>query len=233
MLPIQHAAAVLDAVASKTDKVILFFSCGKDSLALLDMCSKRFKEVHLVFMYFVKNLDHINRYLVFAKYKYSNIVVHEVPHWNLTYILRGGLYCEANPDQKIMKLIDVDESIRIKTGINWSIFGMKKADSMNRRIMLKGYDLEAINYATQKAYPLSTWKDAEVLRYVQMNGLPEPINYEGKKRSSGVGFDLDVFLYLRKNYPNDLHKILTQFPMSERILFDHDEKERKKSQFKQ
>ncbi len=109
--------------------------------------------------------------------------------------------------------------MQLKTGIEWTLYGMKKADSMNRNLMLRGYELEAINEATKSAYPLSLWKDKEVLRYIELNRLPKPIDYEGKKRSNGVGFDPDVFLYLRKYYPGDLQKILIQFPM---ILFDYD-----------
>lgn len=62
------------------------------------------------------------------------------------------------------------------------------------------------------------------MRYIEINKLPKPINYGNKKNSSGVGFELEVYLYLRKYYPNDLKKILSVFPLSEKILFDYDNK---------
>lgn len=40
------------------------------------------------------------------------------------------------------------------------------------------------------------------------------------KASSGVGFDLDCFKWLEKNYPSDLEKIYKVFPLSKRILFE-------------
>ena len=90
-------------------------------------------------MYFVKDLEHVNKYLRWAAAKYSNIKILQVPHWNLTYILRSGLFCVPNPKVKILKVADVDEAIRIKTGINYSFYGMKKADGLNRRLMLNSY----------------------------------------------------------------------------------------------
>lgn len=221
---LEQTELILSTVRKKTNKVVLFFSCGKDSLALLDLCSKEFDQVVCCFMYFVKDLQHINTYITWAENHYPNVKCIQYPHWMLTTILRGGVYCNPQPNIKILKLNDIDEAIRLKTGINWTIYGFKKADSMNRRLMLKTYDLEAINYATGKMYPLSGWLDKEVLRYLEINRLPAPINYEGKKRSNGVGFDLDVFLFLRKYWPGDLQKILVQFPQSGRLLFDHDRK---------
>jgi sulfate adenylyltransferase subunit 2 len=127
------------------------------------------------------------------------------------------------PDIKLLKLTDIDESIRLQTGISWTIYGMKKADSLNRNLMLRGYEEQAINNKTQKVYPFSVWKNGDVLRYIKMNRLPEPIQY-GKKKSNGVSFDIDVFLYLQEHYPGDLQKILTAFPMAEQILFEYGNK---------
>jgi hypothetical protein len=65
------------------------------------------------------------------------------------------------------------------------------------------------------------WKNGQVLQYMKMKGLPEPVRY-GKKASNGVGFNPECFVYLREHYPNDLEKILTAFPLSEKILIDYD-----------
>lgn len=170
-------------------------------------------------MYFVKDLEHIDKFLNWAKAKYNNITILQVPHWNLTYILRSGVYCVANPNIKLLKVADIDNAIRIKTRLSYSFYGMKKADSLNRRLMLNTYE-EAIS-ETNKIYPLSDWTNKEVLAYMKAKGLPEPVRYS-KKASGGVGFNEDCYLWLRENYPNDLQKILKAFPMSEKILWDYD-----------
>ena len=95
---------------------------------------------------------------------------------------------------------------------------------MNRRIKLRLYELEAIS-TTNNVYPLSNWRDGDVLNYIQRNKLPKPINYGKKKnRSVGVFFDTDVFVWLRQNYPDDLEKILKAYPLSQKLLFDYDRK---------
>lgn len=212
----------IDAIRVKSDNALLFLSLGKDSLVLLDLLYPRFKKVVCVFMYFVKDLEHINRWIGWVKAKYPAIEFVQVPHWNLTYILRGGLYCVPNPKVKLLKLADVVKAMQLKYGIRYAFLGMKKADGMNRRLMLNGY--QANDYENNGlVYPLAEWNQRDILAYMKQNGLPEPIRYS-LKASSGVGFNLDCFLWLEKNFPQDLRRIYKVFPMAERILWEHHNK---------
>lgn len=209
----------IDTVRQQSDSAILFCSLGKDSLVLLDLIYPKFERVVCVFMYFVKDLEHINRWINWVKAKYPNIEFVQVPHWNLSYILRGGLYCVPQPKIKIIKLIDVVKAVKLKYGIDYVFLGMKKADGMNRRLMLKGYEEnEYINDGL--VYPLADWTQKDVLAYMKQHGLPEPVRYS-LKASSGVGFNLECFLWLEKHYPQDLKKIYKVFPMAERILWEY------------
>jgi len=217
----QHAEKAISSVRQQSNRAILFYSTGKDSIALLDMIAKQFDEVVVVFMYFVKGMDHIERYLRDAQKRYPNITIIQKPHWNLTHVHRNGMYCIANPDIKLKTVKDIDAEVRIQTGIDWVFYGMKKADSLQRRIMLMGYEDETINSKTQKAYPLSRWKNGDVLRYIQYNNLPIPVQY-GKKASNGVGFNLDFLLWARENEPNDLDIFLKEYPMAKVILWKYD-----------
>lgn len=212
----------IDAIRVKSDNALLFLSLGKDSLVLLDLLYPRFKKVVCVFMYFVKDLEHINRWIGWVKAKYPAIEFVQVPHWNLTYILRGGLYCVPNPKVKLLKLADVVKAMQLKYGIQYAFLGMKKADGMNRRLMLNGY--QANDYENNGlVYPLAEWNQRDILAYMKQSGLPEPIRYS-LKASSGVGFNLDCFLWLEKNFPQDLRRIYKVFPMAERILWEHHNK---------
>ena len=212
----------IDAIRAKSDSAILFLSLGKDSLVLLDLIYPRFKKVVCVFMYFVKDLEYTNRWIGWVKAKYPAIEFVQVPHWNLTYILRGGLYCVPNPKVKLLKLADVVKAMQLRYGIQYAFLGMKKADGMNRRLMLNGY--QANDYENNGlVYPLAEWNQRDILAYMKQNGLPEPIRYS-LKASSGVGFNLDCFLWLEKNFPQDLERIYRCFPMAERILWEHHNK---------
>lgn len=211
-------------IREKTDTALLFCSLGKDSLVLLDLVYPRFERVVCVFMYFVKDLEHINRWINWVKAKYPKIEFVQIPHWNLTYILKGGLYCVPQPKMKLLKLADVVKSMRLKYGIQYAFLGMKMADGMNRRLMLKGY--AGNGYENNwLVYPLAEWVQKDVLAYMKQKNLPEPIRYS-LKASSGVGFNLDCMLWLEKNFPQDLQKIYKVFPMSERILWEHYQKQK-------
>lgn len=217
---VEQANHCIDLIRVKSGEAILFCSLGKDSLVLLDLIYPKFDRIVCVFMYFVPGLEHIERWIGWVKSKYPKIEFVQVPHWNLTYILRGGMYCVANPKIKLLKLVDVVKAMQLKYGIYYTFLGMKKADGMNRRLMLKGY--EANGYENKGlCYPLADWNQRDVLAYMKQKRLPEPVRY-GNKASNGIGFNIDCFLWLRKNYPGDLQKIIKAFPMSERILFEYD-----------
>ena len=220
----EHTQQVIDWVRQRTDSVILFYSTGKDSIAMLDLVAPHFKRVVCVYMYFVPGLEHIRKYIDWATLRYPNVEFVEVPHWNLTYILRSGMYCTPQPDVKLMKLGDVARNCRLRFGIEWCFYGMKQADGMNRCIMLRGkdYELQAIQPKTRNVYPLSVWSNNEVLAYIRQNRLPEPVCYDRKTKSQGLVFSEASFLYLRENYPGDLEKILAAFPQAEVILYKHD-----------
>ena len=224
MLPIEHAREVIATIGRKTDRAILFYSCGKDSEVLLDLMAPYFKEIVCVFMYFVKGLDHIENNLRSVKSRYPNVKVMQVPHWTLTRVLRCGMYCVPNPDIKLLSLKDIDESVRMRTGIQYSFYGMKQSDGLNRRLMLRGYENEAIS-KTNKVYPLTQWKKADVISYVRTRNLPEPIAYN-KNKSQGLTFIPEVFDFLRQNYPQDLERIYQVFPLSRSILLRYDEEKR-------
>jgi len=224
MLPIKQTNEVLSFIRKRTNEAILFYSCGKDSIVLLDLMAHKFDKVYCVFMYLVKDLEHINRFINFSTSHYPNVEFMQVPHFRLATIYKHGIYCKPNNNiKKENKLSDIDQYVRIKTGCNWTFYGWKKADGLHRRLALNTYLMESISLNTQKVYPLSTWTKADVLSYVKQHKLPTPIAY-GKKASNGVGLDLDCFLWMRKNSPGDLKKVIAAFPLSESILYEHDNK---------
>ena len=224
MTLLQRTYDSIDRIGRQTDTALLFCSLGKDSLVLLDLLYPRFKRVVCVFMYFVKGLGHIERWVGWVKARYLGIEFVQVPHWNLSYILRGGLYCVPNPKIKLINLANVIEAMRLRYGIHYAFIGMKKADGMNRRLMLNGY--AGNGYENNGlCYPLAEWTQKDILAYMRQHNLPEPVRYS-LKASSGVGFNLDCMLWLEKNYPQDLERIYKVFPLSQRILWEHHQKQK-------
>ena len=220
MNKVEQANRYIDLIRERSSEALLFLSLGKDSLVLLDLLYPKFDRIVCVFMYFVKDLEHINRWIGWTKARYPKVELTQVPHWNLTYILRGGMYCVPNPEVRLLKLADVVKAMQLKHGVYYTFLGMKKADGMNRRLMLNGYEEKGYEN-NGMCYPLADWTQKDILAYMKQNNLPEPVRY-GNKASNGIGFNIDCFLWLRSNYPVDLQKIIKAFPMSGRILFEYD-----------
>ena len=163
-----HYTKIIHNVREKTDTVILFHSgTGKDSIMLLDLCSKSFKKVICVFMYIVKDLDYENRYINWALKKYTNVEFIKTPHYAVySFIKYGYLGIKKDETQNKTLISKIDTKIRKQTGVNWSIYGFKKIDGITRRLMLNSTD-NGVYIKTQKAYPLMDLKNSDVLDYIK------------------------------------------------------------------
>ena len=222
---LERAKNIIDIVSKETDSVILFHSLsGKDSIVLLDLLYPKFKRVVCVYMYLVPNLEHANVYYRYAKSRYPNIEFIQIPHYGYySYVKTGYMGCVKNPRQKQWSLAEMAEKIKEKTGIEWVCCGFKQSDSLNRRLMLRSYKdgKEAICWKSKKFYPLSTYKNADMLSYIHENGLKEPETYGGKSQSCGCAIDsVEYLTYLKDNYPGDLDKIFAVFPHARIVLLD-------------
>lgn len=209
-------------IRKQTDTALLFCSLGKDSIVLLDLIAPRFRKVICVFMYFVKGLEHVERWVRWAEHRYQNVVFDQIPHWNLTYILRCGMLCPPNPSVRLMRFRDVIDASKLKHNLPYVFIGMKMCDSMNRRLMLRGYK-ENLYENKGLVYPLAEWTNRDILAYMKQHNLPEPVRY-GKKMSNGIGFNEDCLLWMRERFPEDLQKFYKVFPLAERIVWEYDQK---------
>lgn len=221
----KKAIDIIKTIASKTDRVILFHSAsGKDSIALLALISPYFKEIVCVYMYVVKDLSHINRYINYACNKYPNVNYIQIPHFALySYRRIGYMGCVKNEKQKLYNMAQLTDIVREKYNIDWAFFGFKQSDSMNRRLMLRTYDMNGINKVQKKCYPLSEYKNKDVLAYIDQTELIRPESYGGKQQSSGTDItDINYLLFLRSEYPDDLQKVINEYPLVERKLFEYD-----------
>nr|DAQ96860.1 MAG TPA: phosphoadenosine-phosphosulfate reductase [Caudoviricetes sp.] len=221
---LNSAQQVIEQIAQKTNKVILFHSMsGKDSIALLHLLYPHFDQITCVFMYVVKDLEHITKYMHYINKKYPKARIIQIPHFALfSYIKTGHLGHRQNEKQRLYNLSDLTDNIREKTNIQWAVFGFKQSDSMNRRVMLRTYQDEAINEKNKKVYPLSTYKNNDIIEYIKAEKLITPEKY-GNSQSSGTDInDLNYLLFLRNNYPNDLKKVINEFPLVERKLYEYD-----------
>lgn len=233
MQELKRAREIIDDVSKETDSILLFHSLsGKDSIVLLDLCYKKFKRVIVVFMYLVKDLEHIMRYYNYAKTKYPNIEFVQVPHYALfNYIKTGYMGIKQNTKQRQWTLADITDKLREKLCVEWACYGFKQSDSLNRRLMLRSYTdgKEAINWKTKKFYPLSTYKNKEIMDFVLDHRLKNPEVCGTNKQSSGVDIeDVEYQKYLKELFPEDLEKIYNVFPMARIVMLKANNKEEQK-----
>lgn len=233
MQELKRAREIIDDVSKETDSILLFHSLsGKDSIVLLDLCYKKFKRVIVVFMYLVKDLEHIMRYYNYAKAKYPNIEFVQVPHYALfNYIKTGYMGIKQNTKQRQWTLSDITDKLREKLCVEWACYGFKQSDSLNRRLMLRSYTdgKEAINWKTKKFYPLSTYKNKEIMDFILDHRLKNPEVCGTNKQSSGVDIeDIEYQKYLKELYPSDLEKIYKVFPMARIVMLKANNKEEQK-----
>ena len=233
MQELKRAREIIDDVSKETDSILLFHSLsGKDSIVLLDLCYKKFKRVIVVFMYLVKDLEHIMRYYNYAKAKYPNIEFVQVPHYALfNYIKTGYMGIKQNTKQRQWTLSDITDKLREKIDVEWACYGFKQSDSLNRRLMLRSYTdgKEAINWKTKKFYPLSTYKNKEIMDFILDHRLKNPEVCGTNKQSSGVDIeDVEYQKYLKELFPEDLEKIYKVFPMARIVMLKANNKEEQK-----
>ena len=187
---------------------------------MLDLCYPRFKRIVCVFLYIVPNLRHLNRYANYIKVKYPKVELVQSKHYALyNYEAFGFLGSDKVEGQRQWRLRDIADTVCKRVGIEWSAYGFKQTDSLQRRLMLRGYDEEAIEWNMKKVYPLSSYNNKEVLEYIKVNNLKTPENYGERSRSIGTDITSTEYLtWLRDNYPDDLEKVLNVFPLCRTLI---------------
>jgi 3'-phosphoadenosine 5'-phosphosulfate sulfotransferase (PAPS reductase)/FAD synthetase len=215
------AEEILKTVREETDSVLLFSSIvGKDSILLTQLCSQVFKNVVVVYMFIVRDMEYIHKYQALFEKRFNNVKYLHLPHYVLgSYVKVGFMGIKTDESQKRYSLADIDKIARDQTGLSWSVYGMKKNDSMNRRLQLNTYK-DGICHASNKVYPLMDYKNSQILNLIHLNRLPKPLSY-GKGQSSGEDIqDKDYLDWLYRNYPSDLQKVFTAFPGTKLVFYE-------------
>ncbi len=215
--------SILQEIRKETDSIILFTSLtGKDSILLTYYTALIFARVVCVYMYIVKGLQHVLKYQAYFENRFSNISYLHVPHYCLGSYIKGGYMGIAkDKKQKNYNLAGLNNLIIEKVKIDWTCYGMKQNDSMNRRLQLRGYEQNAICRKTKKVYPLSELTNTEVNGLIDLNRLPKAVK-TGNRPSQGQAVDdVDYLLWLRDNYPDDLLKTFEVFPACRELLYKH------------
>jgi len=215
---LSESIRVLEEARAQHDAVLVSYSGGKDSLAVLDLCSRYFERVEAFFMYIVPGLRSIEEKLEYARQRYG-VTIHQVPHWITIQMLKNGAFCWGDSRSSASKvgdwrLADVYRLVRKESGIELIAHGGRKADSLWRRRHMAESDYSNV------IFPLKGWNKFDSASYLKARGLP---NMSGtNKNANGIGLETTNMVWLRENYPDDLDRIDKVFPFARARLLRHD-----------
>jgi 3'-phosphoadenosine 5'-phosphosulfate sulfotransferase (PAPS reductase)/FAD synthetase len=218
--------AILQKVRQETDSLILFTSLtGKDSILLTYYAAQIFTRVVCVYMYIVKDLRHVLKYQAYFENRFEHVHYIHVPHYVLaSHIKVGFLGMSQDKKQKNYSLAQLNTMVCEKVKIDWTCFGMKQNDSMNRRLQLRGYEDNAICRKSKKVYPLSELTNKQVLGLIDINHLPKPIKYNNRPSQGQDIDDIKYLLWLQNYYPADLLKTFEVYPGTRELIYRYEQR---------
>lgn len=199
----------IKTAANITDRVLVFYSGGKDSVVTLDLCARYFKRVQPVFMQLGPVLSFQRACLDWAACKYGVEPI-IIPHPMLAEWLRYGTFRQYDLSVPIISFLDVYTYVRGQSGIWWIAAGERIADSIVRRAMIKG-DGGVVNDKRGRLFPVAWWSKADIMAYVKHHRLkvaPES-QHLGFSFRSLMGKDIHA---VRAVYPDDFQRLCQWFP---------------------
>lgn len=196
-----------------TDAVIIAFSGGKDSMIVLDLASQRgYRRLMAYHRYFLPDLEYTKSVVAFAKERYGIDVFTFQDPTTIDFIKRGT-FCTARPGLTLWTMNDIEDYVRMKTGIEWVGVGYRCQESLERNAMLKRDWPYGINLQRRMFAPIRDWGPRHVKAYFAWRRLPLPPSaqqvWNGR---SGFGLKPDHMAWARRYWPKDYERILTVFP---------------------
>ena len=201
----------IQTAACLSRRVLVGFSGGKDSVALLDLCTRYFDHVEAFFMYLVPGLAFQEAALRHYEARLG-VRIHRVPHFMLSEFLRYGTFRVEDFETPIVTTREVYDYTRELSGCHWIACGERIADSTVRRALIKRTG--SIDAKRGRLYPLADWTKADVLAYIKQRRL-----FLGQEHSklgfSFRGLDGKEMATLKAAFPDDYERIRRWFPLVE------------------
>lgn len=219
-------------------KVLLSFSCGKDSIgAYLAIRDAGFEDIVCFYMMQVPgNLSFIEESLdYYERTLFGGRRIIRVPH---PFIARAMQRAVLQPPERLdlIKEMDFesftaqDLSASIADWLGWpettlTAVGVRATDSQNRYSMFKKRGMGvAVNQSNGKFYPVFDWNKDKLLTEINKAGVKLPVDYRlfGKTFD---GLDLRFIAPLKKHFPADYEKLRFWWPMIDVELFRYEHRQ--------
>ena len=201
----------IKAQSKVTNSVLVGFSGGKESVVVLDLCMRYFKNVQPFFMYICPNLSFQERTLAWYEKKYQTSII-RIPHMDVSEFFHYGSFRPPDYTFPIVSINDIYHYLRLQTDIWWIAAGERINDSIVRRAMMKKSG--SIDVQRGRLYPISMWNKREVMDYIKFHNL-----YLGAD-SRKLGFSYcslwgKELSMLKQHFPDDYAKVIRLYPFAE------------------
>lgn len=212
---VQQTLAELERLAKIRGSVLVAYSGGKDSLAVLDLCAKTFPTVRAFFKYTVPGLEYCERQMRWAKDRYG-IEPIQFPTISTVQALRDGLWCDSKgvwddlPKQDVPLKVSFAYAMQA-TGCQLMATGMKDSDGLRRRQFFANIRDGKDPFWNSVVHPIKAWTKTDVLGYLKANKIAVP-DCEAGAVTSGVGLDHGSLCWLHDRHHDDFKRLLRWFP---------------------
>lgn len=209
---LDETSAKYQELSQRSDRCLVAYSGGKDSMVVLDYAVRYFKEVLAFFMYWVPDLELQEKALSEAEKRYGIEIV-RYPHWLLSRTKREGHYCNRIDDFPDWSIDDNYEIAMADAGVDFLITGARAADSPTRRRYIGAHK----GKKDHVVYPIVNWNKYDVLGYLKMRCLPIPDSSGGT--ATGVDTSIKSLLWLYQNHKADFDRVAEHFPFIEAVIW--------------
>ncbi len=212
----------VQAKAAEHSAVLVAFSGGKDSLAVLDLCLRHFSHVECFHLEFIEGMRY-TRERVSEPLAALRIPCHYYDCPKSLDAFKRGQFCDPRCD--LNDFIEVPSykqlyaEISQEVGIPLIATGKKQSDFPRRMLNLR-YGREA------GWHPIQRWRKKDVLDYLRLRGITPP---EQHADAGGIDLTDKSLRWLREHYPDDYRLILKWFPHAEAAILRQELRERKQA----
>ena len=222
-VPLRGKALLDFALAeSGTNKMLLSFSAGKDSLAtwLYLLEDGRF-EIIPYFLYWVPGMQFVEEALAYYEDFFGTHII-RLPHPLLYQYLNDFVF---QPPERVaiiraMRLpnfdfADIDDVLahHLRLGKPFTAIGMRYYDNMQRRWLIEQQGAIG-NKRRRFLYPIWDWRIDDVAAIIKRHNVKLPRDYAVFGRTLAA-FDYQYLKPLREYFPDDYQRLLDFFPLAE------------------
>ena len=202
---------VIETARVMTDRVLVAYSGGKDSVVTLDLCCKHFPHVAAFHMHYAPDLSFQERNLRWAE-KHYGIEIMRIPHFEVSDLLRDGVYHAEDASVRRVSIAEVYAYAREQTDTFWIAAGERIADSIVRRAMIVKDG--TVNANRGRIFPVAHWTKAHITAYIRRNNLR--VSEEAAILGHSFrGLEHKDLAIIKQSYPEDYRRIVAMYPLVE------------------